>query len=71
MNRTPPVLQRGLVVNDTIVIRYQIELVVSTGGALSRHASASNKVRLRHCCFFGLCVLIAVILLPFVTCPCC
>lgn len=27
---------RGLLVNDTIVIRYQIELVVSTGGALSR-----------------------------------
>ena len=33
---SPPLVQRGLLVNDTIVIRYQIELVVSTGGALSR-----------------------------------
>jgi speckle-type POZ protein len=33
---------RGLLVNDTIIIRYQIELVVSTGGALSRH---SNPVK--------------------------
>ena len=32
-------LQRGLLVNDTIVIRYQIELVVSSGGALSRSTS--------------------------------
>jgi speckle-type POZ protein len=31
---------RGLLVNDTIVIKYQIELVVSTGGALSRQVSA-------------------------------
>lgn len=31
---------RGLLVNDTLVIRYQIELVVSTGGALSRHSGA-------------------------------
>lgn len=31
--------QRGLLVNDTIVIRYQIELVVSSGGALSRSTS--------------------------------
>ena len=37
--------QRGLVVNDTIVIRYQIELVVSTGGALSRHTTASKVGR--------------------------
>jgi speckle-type POZ protein len=27
---------RGLLLNDTIIIRYQIELVVSTGGALAR-----------------------------------
>ncbi len=27
---------RGLLMNDTIIIRYQIELVVSTGGALAR-----------------------------------
>lgn len=33
------ILQRGLLVNDTIVIRYQIELVVSSGGALSRSTS--------------------------------
>jgi speckle-type POZ protein len=33
---------RGLLVNDTIVIRYQIELVVSTGGALSRHSQAKQ-----------------------------
>lgn len=43
-SRNPPRLpslppQRGLLVNDTIVIRYQIELVVSSGGALSRSAS--------------------------------
>lgn len=31
---------RGLLVNDTIVIKYQIELVVSTGGALSRQVAA-------------------------------
>ena len=31
--------------NDTIVIRYQIELVVSTGGALSRHTTASKVGR--------------------------
>lgn len=30
---------RGLLVNDTIIIKYQIELVVSTGGALSRHTN--------------------------------
>lgn len=33
---------RGLLVNDTIVIRYQIELVVSTGGALSRHGAGKH-----------------------------
>ena len=33
---------RGLLMNDTIIIRYQIELVVSTGGALSRQV-ASDK----------------------------
>lgn len=44
-SRLPPLpvlcslLQRGLLVNDTIVIRYQIELVVSSGGALSRSTS--------------------------------
>ena len=30
---------RGLLMNDTIIIRYQIELVVSTGGALSRQVA--------------------------------
>ena len=34
---------RGLLVNDTIIIRYQIELVVSTGGALSRHANPTKQ----------------------------
>lgn len=29
-------LNNGYLVNDTIVIRYTIELVVSTGGALTR-----------------------------------
>lgn len=33
---------RGLLVNDTIIIRYQIELVVSTGGALSRHTNPAK-----------------------------
>lgn len=33
---------RGLLVNDTIVIRYQIELVVSTGGALSRQVAPAK-----------------------------
>jgi speckle-type POZ protein len=36
--------QRGLLLNDTLVIRYQIELVVSTGGALSRHSAAGKAV---------------------------
>ena len=41
-------MQRGLLVNDTIVIRYQIELVVSTGGALSRSsAQKTPQVRAR------------------------
>ena len=31
------VLLRRYLVNDTIIIRYCIELVVSTGGALSRN----------------------------------
>ena len=34
---------RGLLVNDTIIIRYQIELVVSTGGALSRHTNPAKQ----------------------------
>lgn len=33
---------RGLLVNDTIIIRYQIELVVSQGGALSRHSNPAK-----------------------------
>lgn len=33
---------RGLLVNDTLVIKYQIELVVSTGGALSRHTNPAK-----------------------------
>lgn len=33
---------RGLLVNDTLVIRYQIELVVSTGGALSRQSNTAK-----------------------------
>jgi speckle-type POZ protein len=35
---------RGLLVNDTLVIRYQVELVVSTGGALSRHAPGARAL---------------------------
>lgn len=35
---------RGLLVNDTIVIRYQIELVVSTGGALSRQTNPAKQL---------------------------
>ena len=31
-------LNNGYLVNDTIVIKYTIELVVSTGGALTRQA---------------------------------
>ena len=34
---------RGLLVNDTIVIRYQIELVVSTGGALSKQTPVPKQ----------------------------
>jgi len=34
---------RGLLVNDTIIIRYQIELVVSTGGALSRQSNHAKQ----------------------------
>lgn len=37
---------RGLLVNDTIVIRYQIELVVSTGGALSRQTQNPKPSKL-------------------------
>lgn len=36
---------RGLLVNDTIVIKYQIELVVSTGGALSRQVHPPKPSR--------------------------
>ena len=35
---------RGLLVNDTIIIRYQIELVVSTGGALSRQNNPAKQL---------------------------
>ena len=34
-------LNNGYLVNDTIVIKYTIELVVSTGGALTRQAGPS------------------------------
>ncbi len=37
---------RGLLVDDTIVIRYQIELVVSTGGALSRQTQHPRPSKL-------------------------
>lgn len=37
---------RGLLVDDTIVIRYQIELVVSTGGALSRQTQNPRPSKL-------------------------
>ena len=33
--------QNGYLVDDTIIIRYTIELVVSSGGALSRAAGAA------------------------------
>lgn len=45
-NRRLP--QRGLLVNDTIVIRYQIELVVSSGGALSRSSSKPPLPQVRQ-----------------------
>ena len=35
-------LNNGYLVNDTIVIKYTIELVVSTGGALTRQAGPST-----------------------------
>eukprot|EP00887_Chlorella_sp_A99_P004903 scaffold4.g4903.t1 len=38
--------QRGLLVSDTIVIRYQIELVVSTGGALSRAHAGKQALQI-------------------------
>ncbi len=34
-------LNNGYLVNDTIVIRYTIELVVSTGGALTRQPGSN------------------------------
>ena len=37
--------QNGYMANDTIVIRYTIELVVSSGGALSGHKAPSNLVK--------------------------
>ena len=37
---------KGYLVNDTIVIKYTIELVVSTGGALSRSHGPSSKSEL-------------------------
>ncbi len=39
---------RGLLANDTLVIKYTIELVVSTGGALSKHPP--NPVAKVRCC---------------------
>lgn len=37
--------QNGFMANDTIVIRYTIELVVSSGGALSAHKTPSNLAK--------------------------
>jgi len=37
--------QNGFMANDTIVIRYTIELVVSSGGALSGHKTPANLVK--------------------------
>lgn len=37
--------QNGYMANDTIVIRYTIELVVSSGGALSGHKAPGNLVK--------------------------
>ena len=46
--------QNGYMANDTIVIRYTIELVVSSGGALSGHKTSGNLVKpsvIQVCCF--------------------
>ncbi len=37
--------QNGFMANDTIVIRYTIELVVSSGGALSGHKTPGNLAK--------------------------
>jgi speckle-type POZ protein len=37
---------RGFLVNDTIIIKYTIELVVSSGGALSRSSQNPSKAEL-------------------------
>ena len=37
--------QNGFMANDTIVIRYTIELVVSSGGALSGHKTPANLAK--------------------------
>ena len=37
--------QNGYMANDTIVIRYTIELVVSSGGALSGHKAPGNLAK--------------------------
>lgn len=56
--------QNGYMANDTIVIRYTIELVVSSGGALSGHKAPGNLAkpsviqvrqlphRLSHTCYW-------------------
>ena len=38
--------QNGFMANDTIVIRYTIELVVSSGGALSGHKTTGSLAKL-------------------------
>lgn len=37
---------RGFLANDTIIIKYTIELVVSSGGALSRSSNGPSKAEL-------------------------
>lgn len=53
-----PLLQRGLLVNDTIIIRYQIELVVSSGGALSRSTSKPPVPQVGGVATLGCCLLL-------------
>lgn len=40
--------QNGYLLNDTVVIRYTIELVVSSGGALSGHKAAAQLTPRMH-----------------------
>ena len=50
--------QNGYMQNDTIIIRYTIELVVSSGGALSGHKQPglfpkASVISVRFCCMFS------------------